>query len=298
MAKKFRHKLENAALAILLGIVRILPYRWSVGLGGAIGGLIWRLGIRESVSFRNFELCFPDIDRKTARKILRESYRNFCRSMAEFALLPKLKGKTLDYVEFSGLEEALDITAKGDGMLLVTGHFGSWELLGAALSETGFPLDFLVGEQTNATVDDLINGIRSEMGIGIIHMGVAARGVIKSVRSGRAVAMLSDQDAGKSSTIVNFFGNPASTPSGIGAFALKLQCPIMAGGIVRQSDKTKHKVEIEIIYPDYAGLPEDKDLAIAQITQAYTDCLEKIVRENPEMYFWPHRRFKSTLGYK
>jgi len=298
MAKKARHKLENLVLAVMLGIVRLLPYRWSVGLGGGIGGLLWRLGIRTDVSLRNFELCFPGTDTKAARKILRESYRNFCRSMVEFALLPKLKGKTLEHVEFSGLHEALDMAEKGEGMLLVTGHFGSWELLGAALCEAGFPLDFLVGEQTNSTVDDMINGIRSEVGIGIIHMGVAARGVIKSVRSGRAVAMLSDQDAGKSSTIVKFFGHPAATPGGIGAFAIKLKCPIMTGGIIRQSNKTKHIAKIEILRPNYDNLPDDKDLAIAQITQAYTDRLEEIVRDNPEMYFWPHRRFKSTLGYK
>lgn len=298
MTKKARHKLENLVMAVMLGIVRLLPYRWAIGLGGGIGGLLWRLGIRKAVSFHNFKLCFPDIDRKTARKILRESYRNFCRSMVEFALLPKLKGRTLDYVQFSGLNEALELAEKGEGLLLVTGHFGSWELLGAALCESGFPLDFLVGEQTNSTVDDLINSIRAEMGIGIIHMGVAARGVIKSLRSGRAVAMLSDQDAGKSSTIVQFFGHPASTPSGIGAFALKLKCPIMTGGIIRQSDKTKHIAKVEILRPNYDNLPDDKDLAIARITQAYTDRLEEIVRENPEMYFWPHRRFKSTLGYK
>ncbi len=281
----------------MLGIVRILPYRWAVGLGACIGGLLWRLRIRREISMKNFRLCLPEYDEKTARKILWRSYRNFCRSMVEFALLPKLKGRTHDYVEFAGLDEAIELAESDQGMLLVTGHFGSWELLGASLSEAGLPLDFLVGEQTNPTVDDMINGIRSEMGIGIIHMGVAARGVFKSVKSGRAVAMLSDQDAGKSSTIVQFFGVPAATPGGIGAFAIKLKCPIMTGGIVRQEDPVKHKVKIKILYPDYDNLPDDKEEAIAEITQLYTDELEVIVREHPEMYFWPHRRFKSTLGY-
>ena len=222
--KKFRHKIENIAIAILLFVIRILPYRCAVGLGGIIGGLIWRLGIRRKVSRFNLELCLPEITGKDADRLLAESYRNFCRSMVEFALLPKLKGKTLDYVEFDGLEQAIESAKSGTGMLLVTGHFGSWEFLGAALREAGLPLDFLVGEQTNRAVDSLINGIRESMGIGIIHMGVAARGVIKSIRSGRAVAMLSDQDAGKSPIIVRFFGHPAATPGGIGAFALKLKC--------------------------------------------------------------------------
>lgn len=297
MAKKFRHKIENFVLAIMLGIVRILPYRLAIGLGAAIGGLLWRLRIRRDISIKNFRLCLPEYDNKTARKILWRSYRNFCRSMVEFALLPTLKGRTLDYVEFTNLNEVIRLAENGRGMLLVTGHFGSWELLGAALCEAGLPLDFLVGEQTNPTVDDMINGIRSEMGIGIIHMGVAARGVFKSVKSGRAVAMLSDQDAGKSSTVVQFFGNAAATPGGIGAFAIKLKCPILTGGIVRQKDPIKHVVKTKVLYPDYDNLPDDKNAAITEITQLYTDELEAIVREHPEMYFWPHRRFKSTVGY-
>ncbi len=296
--KRFKHSIENAALGVLLFILKLLPYRWAVGLGGAIGSLIWCLGIRRRVSRFNLSLCLPEITGKDADRLLAESYRNFCRSMVEFALLPKLKGRTSEFVEFEGIEPELELAKSGQGTLMVTGHFGSWELLGAALHEAGIPMDFLVGEQTNPTVDDKINGIRSSMGIGIIHMGVAAKGVLKSVRNGHSVAMLSDQDAGKSSTIVQFFGHPAATPSGIGAFALKLKCPIVVGGIVRQGKSERHKVYVEVIQPDYDSLPSDKEEAIKLITQQYTDRIEYYIRRFPEMYFWAHRRFKRTVGYE
>jgi len=293
--KKLRHIIENTSLSVLLFFFRLIPYRWAVSLGGVIGGLLWKLGMRKTVSRYNLELCLPEI--KEADCVLLESYRNFCRSMVEFALMPRLKGKTLDFVRFEGLDELIKLANSEKGTLLVTGHFGSWELLGAALCEAGLPLDFLVGEQTNPTVDNRINGIRSAMGIGIIHMGVAARGVIKSIRSGRSVAMLSDQDAGTSSTIVEFFGNPASTPGGIGAFALKLKCPIAVGGIVRIGKSPNHVVYVEVLYPDYESFPDDKTEAIKQITQLYTNRIEYYVEKSPEMYFWAHRRFKSTIEY-
>jgi KDO2-lipid IV(A) lauroyltransferase len=245
----------------------------------------------------NLKLCFPEIEKDGREKILAESYRNFCRSLVEFILLPKIKGKTRDFVCFDGLEKLQELSAKKEGALLVTGHFGSWELLGAALLESGIPMDFLVGEQTNRAVDDLINGIRSEMGIGLIHMGVAAKGILKAVKEGRFVAMLSDQDAGKSSVVVSFFGNPASTPAGIGAFALKLKCPIVAGGIVREGKSNRHKIFVEIIRPDYDNLPQEKEEAIKKVTQIYTERIEHYVREFPQMYFWAHRRFKSTIEY-
>jgi len=295
--RTIRQKIEYLTLKVLLFFLRILPYSWAIALGGFIGKILWSFGIRRKVSIFNIELCFPKTDKKENYKILKSSYKNFCMSMVEFALLPKIKNRTKEFVEFDGLDKILELSASGRGALLVTGHFGSWELLGAALCESGVPLDFLVGEQTNPAVDDFINSIRSHMGIGLIHMGVAAKGVIKSIRDGRSVAMLSDQDAGRSSTIVDFFDIPASTPSGIGAFSIKLKCPIVVGGIVRQGSSIKHKVFIEVIEPDYSSLPDNKEEAIKKITQLYTNRIEHYVRMFPEMYFWAHRRFKSTMKY-
>jgi len=295
--KKYRHYFENMAVRIFLLILKTIPYRVAVWLGGIIGGTLWSAGIRKSVSRRNIELCFPEIQSNEADRILCESYRNFVRSMVEFVLLPKLRGKTLKFVEFERPEVILALIKSQRGALMVTGHFGSWELLGASLAELGLPLDFLVGEQTNHFVDDLINGIRKDMGIGLIHMGVAARGVFKSVRKGRSVAMLSDQDSGKSTIEIDFFGHRAATPGGIGAFALKLKCPIIVGGIVRKNNSVYHRVLTEIIEPDYNSLPESKEEAVKYLTQLYTDRIENLIKKNPEMYFWPHRRFKSTLGY-
>ncbi|HBZ00685.1 MAG TPA: lipid A biosynthesis acyltransferase, partial [candidate division Zixibacteria bacterium] len=107
----------------------------------------------------------------------------------------------------------------GKGAVLVTGHFGSWELMGAYVAQHGWPIDYLVGEQHNLKVNKLMNDHRTMFGIGLIELGVAARGVIKAVREGRMVAMLSDQDAGSDGVIVEFLGRPASTPKGPAAFA-------------------------------------------------------------------------------
>lgn len=295
--KKLRHAFEYVLMKIILFPLNILPKNFAVALGGFFGGILWSLGVRRKVSRFNLKLCMPELDCFKADKILRESYKNFCRSMVEFAILPRYKGNTAKFVKLEEAGEVLNLAKSGEGALLVTGHFGSWELLGAALCEAGVPLDFLVGEQTNPSVDGFINGVRAKMGIGIIHMGVAARGIIQSVKGGRMVAMLSDQDAGKSSVIVNFFGNPASTPQGIAAFALKLKCPIVFGGIFRKDSSISHTVFAQVLRPDYSNLPNDKDEAIREITQVYTSKLEEVIRQAPHLYFWPHRRFKRTLEY-
>jgi KDO2-lipid IV(A) lauroyltransferase len=295
--KKIKHALEYAAVLLLVLPLRILPFRWAVAIGGAMGGVLWWLGIRREVSRFNLKICLPEYGRIEADRILKESYKNFCRSMVEFALMPKLRGRTSKYIEIVNLERLSNRMKDGVGVLWVAGHFGSWELLGTSFADAGIPVDFLVGKQKNAKVDRFINGLRSSMGAGIIHMGVATRGVIKSIRSGRMVAMLSDQDAGTSSVSVRFFGHPVLTPRGIGAFALKLRCPIVYAVIFRDGGSVRQTVEFEILEPDYDNLPADKEEAIIEITQLYTDCIEASIRRAPEMYFWPHRRFKHAFKY-
>jgi hypothetical protein len=101
-----------------------------------------------------------------------------------------------NFLSVEGEDNFRSIKDSGKGAVLVTGHFGSWELMGAYLSRRGWPIDYLVGEQHNLLVNKLMNDHRRIFNIGLIEMGVAARGVIKAVKQGRMVCMLSDQDAG------------------------------------------------------------------------------------------------------
>ncbi|MCP4634167.1 MAG: lysophospholipid acyltransferase family protein, partial [candidate division Zixibacteria bacterium] len=140
--------------------------------------------------------------------------------------------------------------------------------------------------------DNLMNKNRHIMGIGTIKMGVAARGVLASIRKGKIVAMLSDQDAGSDGVIVDLFGLPASTPKGPAAFALKSKKPIAIGFIVREKGPFHRFICTEPITIEPTG---DKEEDIKALTQRYTGELEKYIRLHPDHWFWAHRRFKSTL---
>ncbi len=293
---KLKHWLEYIVLRALVFLLRLLPHEAAVALGGAIGRALWALGVRRKVAKRNFKLCFGDrYSDREANEILKRSYDFFCRSVVEYALLPKLGDRVLSLVSLEGKELLDELAGQGRGAILVTGHFGSWELFGAALAKAGYKIDFLVGTQKNPLVDELMNAVRRSVGIGIIHIGVAARGVLRSLRAGRMVAMLSDQDAGADGVVVKFFGNPASTPRGAAAFAAKTRCPIVAGYIVRNADGFTHRGIVErLLPPKLSGNAEDD---IKSLTQFFTDVLERGVRAHPDHYFWAHRRFKSTIGY-
>jgi len=293
MTTKTRYKIEYGAVLSLIFILNIFPYRVALLFGDFIGFLAFSIfRIRRKVTLDNLRNSFGDeYTEQGYRKIAARSYRYIARGFIEYGLFPSLSKKDLSkYLSVEGEENFRAIKDFGKGAVLVTGHFGSWEFMGAYLSRRGWPIDYLVGEQHNLLVNKLMNDHRRIFDIGLIEMGVAARGVIKAVRQGRMVCMLSDQDAGSDGVIVNFLGRPASTPKGPAAFAIKTGAPLACGFIVREGARQRI-----ILTPPVEFIPSgDKENDIKILTQDYTSLIEKYVRQYPDHWFWPHRRWKST----
>jgi KDO2-lipid IV(A) lauroyltransferase len=290
--QRIKHRIEYWITYLTGALARMIPYGLALALGSFLGWLAFDvLRIRRRVTLINLKNSLgAETDGLAA--IGRRAYRNFGKSMVEYALFPSLdKNKIERMVEFEGAENFDQALRRGKGAVVVAGHFGSWELMGAATSQKGYPVDFLVGEQHNILVDNLMNEYRRSAGIGIIKMGAAAKGVIRALKNNRFVAMLSDQDAGSDGTVVEFFGRPASTPKGPAAFALKMNAPIVMAFIIRESGRRQRIVIEKAIFGDKTS---DKEEDIRNLTQAYTRVLEKYVRKYPDHWFWPHRRWKST----
>ena len=289
---RIKHRIEYWITYLTGAFARMIPYRLALALGSFLGWLAFDvLRIRRRVTLINLQNSLG-ADKDGLAAIGRRAYRNFGKSMVEYTLFPSLdKSKIDQMVEFEGAENFDEALKRGKGAVVVAGHFGSWELMGAATSQRGYPVDFLVGEQHNILVDNLMNEYRRSVGIGIIKMGAAAKGVIKALRNNRFVAMLSDQDAGSDGTVVEFFGRPASTPKGPAAFALKMDAPVVMAFIIRERGRRQRIVIEKAIFGDRTS---DKEEDIRNLTQAYTRVLEQYVRKYPDHWFWPHRRWKST----
>ncbi len=290
--RTIKHRIEYWMTYLVGAFARIIPYRLALALGSFLGWLAFDVfRVRRKVTLTNLANSLGK-GRDGLVGIGRKAYQNIGKSMVEYSLFPSLdKEKIFRMMEFEGTEHLDETLRRGKGAIVVGGHFGSWELMGAALSQKGYPFDFLVGEQHNLLVDNLMNEYRRCMGIGIIKMGVAAKGIIRALKNNRFVAMLSDQDAGSDGTVVEFFNRPASTPKGPAAFALKMDVPIIMVFIIRENQK-KQRIIIE--KPIFGEKTSDKENDIQRLTQAYTRVLEEYIRKYPDHWFWPHRRWKST----
>lgn len=291
--KQIRHRVELAGAKFLLILPRLLPYKAAVKFGGFFGIIAFDLvRIRRKVTIENLERALGDrLDARGRIRVGRASYVNFAKSMVDMASLGRLSKKRLrELVTFVDSVHLDDALAGKKGVMIVTGHFGSWELLGASTVAYGYPVAFLVGEQSNSLVDGLINDLRKGAGIEIIARGIAARGVFESLKKNSLVALLSDQDARKAGIFVDFFGIPASTYPGAAQFAYRSGCPIICCYIVRQRNETHRAFFLPAIHPDTGA---DKKKEAFRMTAAFTKAIENFAALYPEQYFWAHRRWKS-----
>ncbi len=232
-----------------------------------------------------------ELNEKELVRIAKESYRNFGRMTFEYARFPRLTPRQVkETVSLAGAEHLDRALEKGKGAILVAGHLGNWEYL-ATLPMMGYPMTFLVGEQHNILVDGLMNRMRARFGGEIVPLTGSLKGVFRALRGNRVVAMLSDQDAGRRGTFVEFLGRQASTPYGSGRLAVATGAALLPGMVVGRGGGRHEIVVCPAIEPPSDGT--DSDEAARYYTQAYTREFEAFIRSDPDQYFWMHRRWKT-----
>ena len=285
------HALEAALVGTLMAGARTLSWRASLGAGAALGELTAALGVRRKVAVENLARAFPERPAAERAAILRATYRELGRVAVEYLRLAELARAPAGAVvaRIGGLEHLERARNAGRGVILLSGHVGNAELLGAVLGQR-HPVDFVVQPLSNPGAERWIAWLRRACGVGSLSTHGGIKRVFTALRAGRWVAMLGDQDARSRGVFVPFFGRPASTALGPARFALATGAPIIMGFDVRRPDG-RHEIELEP--PLEAGDPASPDAA-ERLTALHVARLERWVRERPESWFWLHRRWKTA----
>ncbi|MGB2984802.1 MAG: lysophospholipid acyltransferase family protein, partial [Phycisphaerae bacterium] len=179
----------------------------------------------------------------------------------------------------------------GRGVILVTGHYGTFEVTGHLLAALGFDVAAIMRPLDNVYLNRFVVHSRRTHGLALLDTKGAMGGAEEILKEGKLLAFIGDQDAGRKGLFVDFFGQPASTYKSIGLLAMSSRCPIVVGYARRRGNVAQYDVGVQrIIYP-YEWEPQDDPLR--WITQAYTTAIEEMVCEAPDQYLWIHRRWKS-----
>ncbi len=290
--KRLRWRLEYVALDALRRGVRRMSTAGRLAAGRRLGDAAFRVwGYRREVALAQLRQAFPAWDEAARRDVARRAYRQIATSLFEFMAMDGFgpeRIRALVDLDDPGVLEPL--RASGRGFIFTTGHFGNFELLGAALTAYGYPLQVVVRQQSNPHVDRLQNDIRARCGVQAIRADGSVRQLVKLLRSGGTAAMLPDVNAGRDGVFVEFLGAAASTPPGLAYFSWKLGCPIVPVFLVRQPDGRHVAHVTAAIEPD----PQmDEAQAVLALTRAHTDRLAEFVRRHPDHWFWVHRRWKT-----
>jgi Kdo2-lipid IVA lauroyltransferase/acyltransferase len=291
-----RHWIEYLAYRLAVGALRVTPERLALRFGEAMG---WLAGVVFRVRWRtvteHLRRAFPERDGRWCGRVARASFRHLGReSVATFRLggmgLDEIRNRT----EMVGLEALEEAVAEGRGAIVVTGHFGNWEVGGASLAARGIPLDVVAQRQRNPLFGADLNRNRSRMHMTVIDRSEAPKRVLRSLRRGRVVAIVGDQNLRRGGVFVEFFGRAASTARGAAIFALRTGCPIFLGIARREPGfPQRYRVTLEpVVFTPTGDMESDAVL----LTEAHTRHLEGHVRRTPEQYFWQHRRWKTRPG--
>jgi Kdo2-lipid IVA lauroyltransferase/acyltransferase len=195
------------------------------------------------------------------------------------------------YVRLNGLDKAADALLRRRGAILLTGHYGNWELLGFVLTALGFPLVAVMRPLDNPYLNRFLMDVRARRGLQLLYKKGASQSAADILTGGGILGFIADQNAGHKGLFVDFFGRKASTYKSIALLAREHNVPILVGYARRLSPRFRYEVGVErVIDPsEWQG----KDDEILWMTQEYTRSIERIVRAAPEQYLWMHRRWKS-----
>ncbi len=292
-AVPLRHRLEYALFRLLRGAISLLPMPLALALGDVLGwvaGVVLRL--RRDAVDENLLRAFPDRTPAWRRRTAVASYRHLGReAVVTFRLAGASPERIRAMSHVDGLDDLASDLARGKGAVIVTGHLGNWEMGSACVAARGIPIDAVMHRQRTRRFDEDLRETRGRLGMGIILRDVAPRRVLRSLREGRSVGLVADQNVAGAGLFVDFFGVPASTARGPAVFALRTGAPVWVGVAVRNPGPGPRylgfvrRVEVD--------LGEDTEANVRRITEATTAALEDFIRAYPDQYFWQHRRWKT-----
>jgi KDO2-lipid IV(A) lauroyltransferase len=284
---------ERADAVAVASLVRAAP--------GAAGRLIYHLlPVRRRTIMRNLRRVFGGkIPDEEIVRLAQASYGHFARLIWEFACLSVLSEKAKSSLVRVENDQAIRRAHElGHGILILTGHFGNWELIGVA-AIVQFPqyrdrFHFLRKPLRPALLDAMVKRRFRRAGLDVIESKGSLYKIIDALAASDAVAFVMDQHAGgRDGVSVDFFGVPANTFRSLAIIALQTGAPVVPCAAYRDRDG-KHVLQFDEALPAIGH--DDPNEAIRLNTRAYNEALERMVLRHPEQWFWMHNRWKAADG--
>jgi KDO2-lipid IV(A) lauroyltransferase len=288
-------RIQYVGLRLVSMAMHCWPIEANIGMAKALGNFMYAVDRKHrDRALGNLRRSFPDMPERQRQEMAKRSMQQLFMLFVEVLFTTRLVrvDTFARYVELENFSEVLALLLKrNQGLIMLTGHYGNWEILGYVLATLGFETTSIARPLDNMYVNEWLLGVRERMGQRIIAKKGATEEVIETLEHHGAVGFIADQNAGPKGIFVDFFGRKASTYKSIGLLAMEHEVPIVVGYARRIDDQFRFRLgATDVIYPrDWQSQPDP----LRYITQRYTSAIEAFVRDDPGQYLWVHRRWKT-----
>jgi KDO2-lipid IV(A) lauroyltransferase len=283
----------QTAASILLRTFSSIPLALRKSLFITLSYLFYLFVPRQRfIALHNLSRAFPEKPPEEVRKIARGVYRNIGIIAAEFFDSPSLtREKILQRMSVEGWEHCRHALEKGKGILLLTAHFGNWELSATVFALLVKPLTAIYRPLDNPILEAAVRQVRESAGNKTLPKERAMRPMLRLLKQNGVLGIMIDQNvAWYEGVFVPFFGRKACTTDGIALLALHTGAPVLPGFLIRQPDgryRIKFLAEVETIRSG------NRRQDVLTNTQRYNAILEEQVRQYPDQWLWIHHRWKT-----
>ncbi|MCD6361366.1 MAG: lysophospholipid acyltransferase family protein [Armatimonadetes bacterium] len=289
--KRIEKRLTGWLAVAAAWLVRSLPLRWVQMIGDAFGQLIFTLiPSRQKMADRNLRAVFGDRLTPRQRHLIRNfSTRNITKTTLEMLKLPAMSAREFAALVVVRNPEYLDeAVATGRGVILLTAHFGNWEVIARVLLERGYFLCSVAREADDPRTETIITQSRESTGQRIIGRS-DVRSMMRVLHDGGILGILPDQHAKRGGIVVDFLGRPASTFPGPAVMALRTGAVILPAFGRRTED---NRIVCQFRCP--VTLPEtgDRDADVVAGTQLVNDIIGREIMKRPAQWLWLHDRWR------
>lgn len=289
-AQDLAWRLEAFAFDAFTAAMRLLPVDWASAFGGALTRTLGPLTGAHKTADRNLRLAFPEKDEAWRADILKKQWDEVGRTFAEFPIMDRII-LSPDRVEIENAERLAQIAADREPVVFISGHFSNWEVMPAAIVQSGVDCQITYRAANNPYVDARIRKSRFRYGVRLFAPkgGDGAKELLAALKTGQSVALMNDQKF-NGGVAAPFFGHLAHTAPGPTRLALRFGTVLQPMTVERTRGARFKAVVHDPISLEHT---DDRTADIEAGVRRINAMVEAQIRKRPHEWFWVHKRWSA-----
>ena len=284
------------AFKVVQSLVERLPRPWAYALAVTAAKVSWWFSpLARPRLEHNLKTACPELehDPKALRRISWLNFRNHAKAYADLMQLPSARVEAMrPRLKVQGWEHLEQARAMGKGVLAVSCHMGSYEVVAAIWAATLAPVSFFAEELEPRALFEWYRDTRARLGISVLtldHGGI--RKVLEALREQEMVITAIDRDITGTGFLMPFFGKLAPIPLGPAAIALRTGTPLFPVCVYRLPDDTYMAEGAELVIAESTGNARADQV---RTTEQLLRHIERFIERHPEQWHVPHRIWSGS----